>query len=347
MNHTELLKRSAKITWRYRPLWLFGFLLALCSGGSGGSGNFSSPSSSMEGQEFGFPSTSMPDVDPGTILAIIGALLCLVLLLAVVGVIIRAVTRTAIIGMVDQIADTEAVTVRDGWQFGWSARAWRLFLVGLVIGIPVAIISIVLILLAMSPLLLLAFSDSSASIAVSIIFTILAVLLVILVLMVVGAIVAPIMEIAWRRTVLHGRGVIDSLSETFAIIKQNLKDVFIVWLLLFGVSIAWGILTLIALLPVSIILALIIGGIPAGLVYLVSSSWVGAAVTGIPLAVIVMILVMSAATALYLIFHSSVWTLAYREFGKPDDADAPVPLPGGDEADASPPATDLLAEADV
>jgi len=148
VNHTELLKRSAKITWRYRPLWLFGFLLALCSGGSGGSGNFSPPSN-YQGQEFGFPSTAMPDIDPGAVVAVIGALVCLVLLLTVVGVVVRAVTRTAIIGMVDQVADIDAVTVRDGWQIGWSARAWRLFLVGLIIGIPVAIVSIVLILVAL------------------------------------------------------------------------------------------------------------------------------------------------------------------------------------------------------
>jgi hypothetical protein len=38
MNHIDLLKKAFYITWRYRPLWLFGFFLALCGGGR--SGNF-------------------------------------------------------------------------------------------------------------------------------------------------------------------------------------------------------------------------------------------------------------------------------------------------------------------
>ncbi len=334
MNHTEILKRSAAITWRYRPLWLFGFFLALCSGGGGGGGGGGnvSPPSNMNGQDFGMPGSGMPDIDPGTILAVIGAMCCLMLVMVLLGVLVRAVT--ALIGMVNQITETEAVTVRDGWQLGWSARAWRLFLVGLVIGIPVFIISMVLIMLAMSPLLLLIFSDSSASIAMAVFITIVSILLVVLVLMVVGAIVSPITEIAWRRTVLHGRGVLDSLGDTFAIIRQNLKDVFIVWLLLFGVGIVWGIFA-IALVLASFVVALLVGGIPAWLVYAMSGSWVGAAVTGIPLAIIVIVLIMSAGTALYLIFRSAVWTLAYQEFGKPGDA--PLPPPDAAESDSAPP----------
>ena len=45
MNHIDLLKRAFTITWRYRPLWIFGFFLALCGGGGGGGGgNFNFPS---------------------------------------------------------------------------------------------------------------------------------------------------------------------------------------------------------------------------------------------------------------------------------------------------------------
>ena len=315
MNHTELLKQAFKITWRYRPLWVFGFFLALCSGSSGGSGNFNPPSG-VDGGDFG---DTIPEIDPGTILAVIGVLLCLAIAAMLLGIVVRAVTRTALIGMVHQIADTKAITVREGWQWGWSSRAWRLFLVGLVIGIPVAIVSIILILLAMSPLLLLFLNDSTGSIAAVVIFTILSVLLVILVLIAIGAIVTPIVEISWRRTILHERGVFESISETFTIIRQNLKDVLVIWLLMFGVGILWGIVALVVLLPAALIAALLVGGLPAGLVYLLSGSWIGAAITGIPLAFIAMILVISVGTAFYLIFQSSFWTLAYREFGKPGD----------------------------
>ena len=38
MNYGDLLKRAARITWRYKVLWIFGILLALTAGGGGGGG---------------------------------------------------------------------------------------------------------------------------------------------------------------------------------------------------------------------------------------------------------------------------------------------------------------------
>ncbi len=38
MNYTELIKRAARITWRYKVLWILGVLLAL-SGGAGSGSN--------------------------------------------------------------------------------------------------------------------------------------------------------------------------------------------------------------------------------------------------------------------------------------------------------------------
>ena len=35
MDHTRILGRALRITWRYRALWVFGIILALVSGGGG------------------------------------------------------------------------------------------------------------------------------------------------------------------------------------------------------------------------------------------------------------------------------------------------------------------------
>ena len=48
MDYIAIFKRAFKLTIKYRALWLFGFFLALCSGSSGGNGNFSSPGSGGE-----------------------------------------------------------------------------------------------------------------------------------------------------------------------------------------------------------------------------------------------------------------------------------------------------------
>lgn len=311
MNHSDILKRAFWITWRYRALWIFGFLLALCGGGGGG-GNFNFPGGGGEGG-FGEPGNlDVPEIDPTVAIALVVGLVCLVVLLIAIGVVVRAVTRTALIGMVRQIAATETITAKEGWQWGWSSRAWRIFLLNLLIGIPLSIIAVVLILLAVSPLLLL-FLDTTASTVIGITLTIFAVLFVILLLIVIGAVIGPIQELAWRQASLDQDDVMDSLREAIQLLKHRFKDVAIVWLLMLGATIGWGFIALLVVLPVSVIAALLIGGIPAGLVYLISHSGVGAAVTGVPLGLLVLILINTAASGFFLIYQSAVWTLAYLQ----------------------------------
>jgi hypothetical protein len=218
--------------------------------------------------------------------------------------------------MVHHIKDTEAVTASDGWRFGWSSRAWRMFLLNLLIGIPATILTIGLILLAFSPLLLLLLDNTTATV-LSIILTVFACIFVFILLIIVWVIIAPIQELAWRRIVLDQRGVMDGLREAVTLIRQRLKDVAVLWLLMFGVGLIWGIIALIVVLPVSLIAAALMGGIPAGLVYLISRSGWGAAIAGVPLALLALIVVSSAANGLYLIYQSAVWTLAYLELQKP------------------------------
>jgi hypothetical protein len=317
LSHTDILKQAFRITWRYRPLWLFGFLLALCGGGGGGGGGGGNFNFSYRGGEGDFGNLpSMPELDPNIIIAVVVGFICLILLLVVVGVIVRQVTRTALIGMVHHIKDTEAVTTSDGWHFGWSSRAWRMFLLNLLIGIPATILTIGLILLAFSPLLLLLLDNTTATV-LSIILTVFACIFVFILLIIVWVIIAPIQELAWRRIVLDQRGVMDGLREAVTLIRQRLKDVAVLWLLMFGVGLIWGIIALIVVLPVSLIAAALMGGIPAGLVYLISRSGWGAAIAGVPLALLALIVVSSAANGLYLIYQSAVWTLAYLELQKP------------------------------
>ncbi|HEX9923448.1 MAG TPA: hypothetical protein VGD99_12390 [Anaerolineae bacterium] len=326
MSHTDLLKQAVHITWRYRALWVFGFFLALCGGGGGGgggSGNFRLPSSSSgDFEEFG-ELPNLPSVDPDIIWAVVAGFICLIALLIVVGVVVRAVTRAALIGMVHQITETEQVTMAEGWQLGWSRRAWRLFLMSLLIGIPLAVVSILLILVAIAPLLLLIAGETALTV-ISIILTIFSCLFVVVLLIVVNAVVAPIQELAWRRTVLEQRGVFDSLREIISLVKRQFKYIAITWLLMFGIGFAWAIVSLVIVLPVSLIGAVVIGGIPAVVVYLISDSIVGAAIAGIPLALFVIIVIGAAASGFYVIFRSAVWTLTYLEV-RTEDGDDPPP----------------------
>lgn len=335
MSHTDLLKQAATITWRYRALWVFGFFLALCGGGGGGGGgNFNFPGGNSGGGDFGdfggLPNFS--SIDPDLIWIIVAAFICLIIFLIVVGVVVRAVTRTALIGMVDQITETEQVTVAEGWQLGWSRRAWRLFLMSLLIGIPLAVVSLLLILVALSPLLLLIAGETALTV-ISIILTVFSCLFVVVLLIVVNAVVGTIQELAWRRTVLEQQGVFDSLREVISLVRRRVKYIAITWLLMFGIGIAWGIASLVVVLPVSLIGAAVVGGIPAAVAYLISDSIVGAAIAGIPLALFVIIVISASATGFYVIFHSAVWTLTYLQVRAEDGDDEPP-------AEASAPASE-------
>lgn len=318
MRHLELLKQAFRITWRYRALWIFGFLLALCGGGGGGGGgggnfNFRGGANDRDFEGFG-QLPRWPEIDPNLIIGAVIAFICLILVLIVIGIVVRAVTRTALVGMVCQVQETQAVATSDGWRFGWSGRAWRVFLIALVIGIPLAVISLGLILLALSPLLLILVNpDNTALIVISIILTVFAVIFVILILIAVSVVITPLQELAWRQTALAERGVIDSVGQAFELIKRRFKDVAIIWLLMLGVGFGWGIVSLIVILPASLIAAALLGGLPGGLVYLLSGSWVAALIIGGPLGLLALILVGSFAQGLYLTYQSAVWTLAYLE----------------------------------
>jgi hypothetical protein len=179
MDHTKILKRAWQILWRYRVLWLFGFILALttASGGSSGtsysiSGNDfdRSPSSyrleeldpelkedleeAVEGMVEFFSDGIPPDVS-NTIIAVGIGLGLFILVLVIVGKIFRYVSETALIRLVDEYEETEEVrSVRYGFRLGWSRSAWRLFLIDLLVGIPVFLVFLIFLLLVLAPILL-------------------------------------------------------------------------------------------------------------------------------------------------------------------------------------------------
>ncbi|MBN1219447.1 MAG: hypothetical protein JXM69_11000 [Anaerolineae bacterium] len=323
MDYMALIKRAFQITIKYRALWIFGFFLALCSasgsggGGSGGGGGTPPPTgegggNGFEGVELLFESLLTSTNIWLIIGGIVAAVLCLILILIVIGVIVRAVTRTSLIGMVDQIEETGDVTIKEGWRIGWSKRAWRIFLIGLIIGVPLAVIFITLLLVALSPLLLI-FLENTALTVLGIVATIGLFLLWILAVIIVGIVVSPFQELAWRYTVIREMGAIESLKASYALIRQNLKEVAIVVLLLIGVGIGWAVVSIILSLIV-VLLALVVGVIPGLLAYLVTQTWWMGVLVGGLLFMVMMILPLTFAQGLYLIFQSTLWTLSFREW---------------------------------
>lgn len=312
MDHMKILKRAWEITRHYRALWVFGIILALTSGafrGGGGSGGGGGGGDGIH--------VDPQVVDALIVVAIVAA--CLVVLLVIVGVIAHYVAQTAAIRLVNEYEDTgEKRSVRQGFRLGWSRSAWRLFLLDLTIGLPVALVFILLILVALAPLLLWIPGNTAIGV-LGTVTTVGLCFLVIILGIVVGVALSLLLDFSRRVCVLEGLGVIDSIREGYALARRYLKDVFVMWLILAGVDIV----AMMALVPL-VILLLIVGGVLGGLLALLAGGlvrlalggaapWIAGGMVGIPVFVSIVVAPLVLLGGLIEVFKSSAWTLTYRE----------------------------------
>ncbi|HEY85994.1 MAG TPA: hypothetical protein G4N96_12880 [Chloroflexi bacterium] len=351
MDHVKILKRALDISWRYRALWLFGIILALTTGGGGsGGGNGGSGSGIPNGSNNGdfprFEDFAMPEISAGIITALIAVgvgLACLFLAWVIVATIARYVAETALIKMVDHHEETgEKRSIRQGFGLGWSLTAWRFFLIDLLIGIPLVVAIIALLAITALPLLLWVTKSVAAGV-LGTIATIGALFLVILLIIIVSAVVSLLTHFFRRVCALEDQGVIESIKQGFNLVKQNFKDVGIMWLLMVGVQIGW----MIVLIPV-VFLLLALGAVSGGLLGLMAGGltgfiaegaipWIVGGAVGLPIFILIMAVPLTFVGGLFEVYKSSVWTLTYREVHVLGDLETGPEVEQLPEADAAKP----------
>jgi len=324
MNHRKILTRAWTLVTQYRVLWVFGFLLALAGGesgfrsfnGSSGGGNNNGGNNSGP-----FPNFHWPTIDWAVMAWIVAGLVVLILVLAIIGLIVRYVSDAALMLGVDEIESTGAsFTVRHGFSLGWSA-AGRLFLNDLAIYLPLFIGAILLIGIGALPLLFW-FTHIKALGILATLVTVALELLVFLSLIAFGLVLSLVMPYIRRRVVLHKQGVRTAVRESVHLVRATLVDTGLMWLLLAGLRIVWA-LVMIPVGIVVVLVALVIGGIPALIAYLITQSWVAPAVIGGILFVLVTVPAIAFVEGLFMAYVSAAWTLAYREVvGKLGDVPA-------------------------
>ncbi len=314
MQHFDLIQRAFRIVWRHKVLWLFGFLLALTSGGGGGGTGYNFGSNEFDGAMSGLP--SFTNFNPDIILPIVLVCCCLLLILIVVSSIVQYVAKAALFRMVDQIeVGDRAPTWREGFRLGWSRRTFRLFLLELVIGLLVVVAVLVLLLLAASPLLLLATENNLAR-GIGIASAVMLFLVFLLIAIVGGTILSVLLQFWGREVVLADRGFGDAIASGNAMVRRRAKDVFLMWLLMFAIGIGFAIVVFL----VTIVALLVAGAIGAGLGYLLfrlTDSWAWALGVGLPPFLLLLIVPISIVTGVYMAFQSGVWTLTYRDVAAP------------------------------
>jgi hypothetical protein len=333
MDHTQILRRAWELTWRYRVLWVFGILLALTTSRGSGNNGFQYSLGRDDlfapgGPLFG-PGTPprIPAEIVGTLIAIGIGLACLALVLVVISLVVRYVAETALIRLVDDHETTgERRRVGEGFRLGWSRTAWRLFLIDLLIGVPVAVVFVVLFLVALAPLLLwFARRDTVGSVGV--LATIGMVVLFIWLAVAVAVVLTLLVRFFRRACALDGLGVVESIRHGFGVVRDHFRDVAIMWLIMVGVSLGAGVLFFLAAILL-VALGLLAGAVPAlvvgGLASMVSEGvlpWILGILVGAPVFFLVLVLPLLFLSGLFEIFKSSVWTLTYRQLRALDKAE--------------------------
>lgn len=344
MDHMKILKRAWQIVKQYRALWWIGLLLVVAGGGLGAGANGSVPSNSgsrwstnqteMEQQFRNWPNApDMPDwsqmwarIAPAVavIVGVVVVLVLLAILLSLVFTVVRFVTRVSLIKMVNGYEETgEEIGFKAGLRMGWSRAALRLFLLDLMLSLPV-MLAILLLIAPFGAMAFFAFSAADPMVGWGVI-AILAAVLVIFLGVVVGIVLGPISELAYRTIALQDLGPWAAFKATLALMRRQWKPAALQWLILVGLRIAWGIV----LIPVNLVLvlaALLVGGLPGllvGGIAALAADWpLGLLLGGlvfVPIFFVVILLPNLAFNTFATVYHSTVWTLTYRELLTLDD----------------------------
>lgn len=335
MNHQKILRRAWDILWRYRVLWIFGFLLALTSGGgassAGGGGNGGGGNGSRAevplpdalqrelGQAFQWFATGLPAEYVPVWITIALSIVCLVVLLIIVSIVVRYVAETALIRMVDAYEETdEQYGLRRGFRLGWSRAAWRLFLIDLVIWVPAVVVFLVVLLVTLAPLLAWTTNNTTLGIlgtAMTVGLVLLAVFLFI-----VASIVLTLLTLMSRRVcALENQGVLTSIGAGYTLVRSHLIDVLVMGIIIFAVNVVAAVLLIPIAIPI-ILLAGVFGGVPAlvtgalaGALIEGAFPWILAAIVGIPLFILAIVVPLTFLSGLVEVYKSTTWTLTYRE----------------------------------
>ncbi len=225
-----VLTRAWQIIWKHKVLWVFG-ILAGCTGNGGGGNNFRS---SFQGempqqyQQFFQPFQNIPQWQ---VALLIGLAILVVLVLLVLAIFLSTIGRVGLIRGTQQV-EGGAASVTFGELFSGSMPYfWRVFGLGLLVGLLVLVVGAVFAVLAV------------AGVAVTLGLGLLCLIPLLCVLVPVIWFVSVIVEQASIAIVLENLGIMDGLRRGWEVVRANLGTMIIMALILvLGVGTIGGII---------------------------------------------------------------------------------------------------------
>jgi hypothetical protein len=367
----KILKQAWHILWSYKILWVFGILLALTAGGNFSGNNSGWRSQAPQNATSSFP-TALPAGTPQWVqqlvdwfvkdveqlflhpeqhiqtFVMIGVILFLVIVvLSILAAFVRYPAETAVMRMVDEYEQSGTkMRFKQGWKLGWNRRAFRLWLIDLILSIPVFVLVMV-----MTGAGLLAYISLSTTFKVTnitgIVFAIGLGFLSVFLLIVLAILLTLLRNFFARAVTLDGMDVKASLKNGWEMFKRNWKSAGLMLLVMAGIGIVFGIAGLILfflLIPAYLVLlipAAIVSSIPALLAYGISNifahapvTWIITGLAAIPFFFTILFAPLILFSGWFKIFESNVWTLTYREIKAMEGLAAPeLPAEGAKGAE--------------
>lgn len=352
MNTEKIFKGSWGLMLRYKALWIFGVILALTTISFGSalwlreSDNHSDRTLvnweisttdkawikenfgldlpltytlTVDDLRFRLDDSSISMVEGARLFNTVITLMTVLLTLLAVTLVLRYIAETALIKMVgEQQKSNELNSSREGWSFGFSYAALKLFLIDLVVFTLLLLLTPLLFLPALLPVFIMI---SGRPIAISfglLLMTSLSLLSLagMIVMWIAGLITV---QLAHRACCLDGLGVLASIWRGFRLMRAQLGGVGLTWLVVIGLDLVYPILVVpvgILLAAVGLVfgggLALIFGSLLA-LVVAKTTAWTIAFIVGAVLLVLVIAVPLTLLGGLREVFKSSAWTLTFRE----------------------------------
>ncbi len=294
MDYFDILKRAWNITWKYKMLWVLGLF---AGAGSGGSSNGGSSYSGNTGSG-DYPSASVDQFTRWATdnVALIAVGIGLLVVIGFIWWVLSIAAQGGLVHGANEAAEGRTPSLRASWGVGFS-KWGRTFMIGFVLGLPVAVVAIVMALVFIAMIGGGAALGDEAAMGAALAGGVCLVLPIFVVLVVaMSLIIGIVYQLALRY------GVLDDITFGQAI-RRGWDDLwakrgaFMMFLVMILPGFAAGLIMLLFMLPFMV---------PA-IAFAVAEKFVMAGAM-----FVLMALVMMVPTAVYGTFISSAWTVFFR-----------------------------------
>lgn len=298
LDYVEIMRRSWEITWKYKFLWLFGFIIAMTAGGN----NFSN---SLNYQNSGGTSNAGSSISQFAManLVIILFFVSVLALLGFVILILSIFSQAGLVGCVAKIERGEPTSLSDGFRIG-AKNFWRVLGLNLLIGLIVfCLIMVIVVPFVIIIVVMASGGNQGANLAPGLCCLIPLFILFIFMLVVVITVLSVAGIYATRFIVLEQGKVFMSFKRSFTFMRQKWTETLLTFLLVMLVS---GIVGAILMIPgllfgLPAFLTILAGAISQNIVVIVLGA----------VGIMFMVIFMSFLNGVLEVYRSTVWTLTF------------------------------------